>query len=376
MLRQAIVIPVILILAACGGSKKEGLEAKKEELAGLKSQQIEIGQQIKALEAEIAKLDTNRKSESRVKLVTVSPLQAGEFRHYIELQGAVDAKNSVLVTPRTPGAVTAMYVKEGDFVNVGSTIAKVDDSILRESIEELKTQLTLANTLFEKQQSLWNQKIGTEIQYLQAKNNKEALEKKLATLQTQLSQSNITSPIAGTVDLVNIKIGEMAQPGLGVVRVVNLSNLKVMAKIADSYVASVKKGDEVIVKFPDLQREYTARISFVGTTVDPLSRTFMIEANLPATKDLKPNMMAQVQVNDVTRKEALVVDQNLVQNTEKGKVVFVATTRGNEKVAEAKVVETGLSYNGKIEVLSGLTAGDMLITQGYQEVVDGQAVSY
>ncbi len=364
------------MLAACGGSKKEGLEAKKEELANLKTQQTEIGQQIKALEAEIAKLDTTRKAESRVKLVTVSPLQPREFKRYIELQGTVDAKNSVMVTPKTPGAVTAMYVKEGDFVNVGSTIAKIDDSILRESIEELKTQLALVNTLFEKQESLWNQKIGTEIQYLQAKNNKEALEKKLVTLQAQLSQSNITSPIAGTVDLVNIRIGEMAQPGLGVVRVVNLSNLKVVAKIADSYVASVKKGDEVIVKFPDLQREYTARISFVGTTVDPLSRTFMIEANLPATKDLKPNMMAQVQVNDATRKDALVVDQNLVQNTEKGKVVFVAVARGNEKVAEAKVVETGLSYNGKIEILSGLTAGDMLITQGYQEVVDGQAVSY
>ncbi len=376
MLRQTIILPVVVLLAACGGSKKEGLEAKKEELANLKTQQTEIGQQIKTLEAEIAKLDTTKRAESRVKLVTVSPLQPREFKRYIELQGTVDAKNSVLVTPKAPGAVTAMYVKEGDFVNVGSTIAKVDDSILRESIEELKTQLALVNTLFEKQQSLWDQKIGTEIQYLQAKNNKEALEKKLVTLQTQLSQSNITSPIAGTVDLVNIKIGEMAQPGLGVVRVVNLSNLKVVAKIADSYAASVKKGDEVIVKFPDLQREYTARISFVGTTVDPLSRTFTIEANLPATKDLKPNMMAQVQVNDATRKDALVVDQNLVQNTEKGKVVFVAVARGNEKVAEARVVETGLSYNGKIEILSGLTAGDMLITQGYQEVVDGQAVSY
>lgn len=376
MLRQTIILPIVVLLAACGGSKKEGLEAKKEELAGLKTQHTQIEQQIKALETEIAKLDTTRKAESRVKLVTVSPLQAREFKHYIELQGTIDAKNSVLVTPKTPGAVTAMYVKEGDFVNVGSTIAKVDDSILRESVEELKTQLTLANTLFEKQQSLWNQKIGTEIQYLQAKNNKEALEKKLVTLQTQLSQSSITSPIAGTVDLVNIRIGEMAQPGLGVVRVVNLSNLKVVAKIADSYVASVKKGDEVIVKFPDLQRDYTARISFVGTTVDPLSRTFNIEANLPATKDLKPNMMAQVQVNDATRKDALVVDQNLVQNTEKGKVVFVAVARGNDKVAEAKVVETGLAYNGKIEILSGLTAGDMLITQGYQEVVDGQTVSY
>lgn len=376
MLRLSIILPVIFLLAACGSSQKEGLEGKKEELSKLKTQRGELEQQIKALEAEIAKLDTAQKAENKIRLVTVSPLQPREFKHYIELQGALDAKNSVLVTPKTPGAVTAVLVKEGDFVNVGSTIARIDDSILRESIEELKTQLTLANTLFEKQQLLWDQKIGTEIQYLQAKNNKEALEKKLATLNTQLAQSNITSPIAGTVDLVNIRVGEMAQPGLGVVRVVNLGNLKVAAKIADTYVANVKKGDEVIVKFPDLQREYNARISFVSATVDPLTRTFTIEANLPGAKDLKPNMMAQVQVNDATRKEALVIDQNYVQNTEKGNVVFVAATRGNEKIAEAKVVETGLAYNGKIEIVSGLSAGDLVITQGYQEVVDGQVISY
>lgn len=376
MLSKTIWIPAILLLAACGGAKKEGLEAKKEELSALKTQRIEIDQQIKTLEAEIAKLDTSSKSATRTKLVTVSAIQPQDFKHYIELQGTVDAKNSVLVTPKTPGAITAMYVKEGDRVNVGSVIAKIDDSILRESIEELKTQLVLVNTMYEKQKALWDQKIGTEIQYIQAKNNKESMEKRLATLQTQLSQSSIVSPIAGTVDLVNVKIGEMAQPGLGVVRVVNLNNLKVVAKIADAYVASVKKGDDIIVKFPDLPREYNAKVSFVSTTVDPLSRTFTIEANLPSNQDLKPNMMAQVQVNDATRKDALIVDQNFVQNTENGKVIFVVAARGNEKVAEAKIVETGLSYNGKIEILSGLAAGDMVITQGYQEVVDGQAVSY
>jgi len=157
---------------------------------------------------------------------------------------------------------------------------------------------------------------------------------------------------------------------------VNLSNLKVTANISDSFVATVKKGNEVIVKFPDLQREYTARVSFVGTTVDPLTRTFTIEANLPSTKDIKPNMMAQIQVNDVTRSSAIVVDQNLIQNTEDGNIVFVAATRGNETVAEARKVTTGISYNGKIEIVDGLKEGDMLITLGYQEVADGQAISY
>lgn len=376
MSRLLLILTILIIAASCGAPKQEGLEAKKEELANLKTQLAEIEQQIQALETEIAVLDTTKKNANRIKLVTVAPLQATEFKHYIQVQGMVDAKNSILVTPKTPGVVTAVLVKEGDYVNEGAPIARVDDSILKETVEELKTQLTLATTLYEKQKALWDQNIGTEIQYLQTKNNKEALEKKLATLNTQLSQSVITAPISGTVDQVNVKVGEMAQPGFGVVRLVNLSNLKVSAKIADSYVATVKKGNEVLVKFPDLQKEFTARVSFVSTTVDPLTRTFTIEANLPQTRDLKPNMVAYLQINDQTRKDAIVVDQNLVQNTENGNIIFVATTRNGDTIAEARTVETGINYDGKIEILNGLNAGDLIITQGYQEVVDGQVISY
>lgn len=362
-------------LAACSG-EKDGLAGKKEELAKLKAEQSETDKKIKALEIEIAKLDPKKAGEAKTKAVTVTPLNSETFKHFIELQGTVDAKNNVLVTPKSGGAVTAMYVKEGDYVNAGSVIGKIDDSILRETVEELKTQMTLLNTLYDKQKNLWDQKIGTELQYLQAKNNKESLERKLATLNTQLAQSSIVSPMSGVVDQVNVKVGELASPGVGVVRIVNLSNLKVVAKVSDTYAASVKKGEEVIVKFPDLNKEYKARISFVSTTVDPLSRTFTIEANLPTSRDIKPNMMAQIQINDATSKGALVIDQNYVQSTENGNVVYVAVTEGNKKVAKAKEVKTGLSYNGKIEILEGLTAGDQLITLGYQEVSDGQPISF
>lgn len=364
------------ILAACSGEKKEGLEGKKEELAKLKSEQTATEQKIKLLEKEIAKLDPVKAQEAKTKPVTVATLNPETFRHYVELQGTVDAKNNVMVTPKSGGAVTKMYVKEGDNVKSGTVIAKIDDSILRESIEELKTQLTLITTLYEKQKNLWDQKIGTELQYLQAKNNKESLEKKLVTLNTQLSQSNVISPMAGVVDQVNVKVGELASPGMGVVRIVNLSNLKVAAKVADTFAASVKKGDEVIVKFPDLNKEYRARISFVSTTVDPLSRTFTIEANLPSDRSIKPNMMAQVQINDAIRKDALVIEQNYVQSTENGEVVYVAVSEGNKKIARARKVKTGLSYNGKVEILEGLASGDQVITLGYQDVSDGQPISY
>ncbi|MCF0051104.1 efflux RND transporter periplasmic adaptor subunit [Dyadobacter sp. LJ53] len=372
-----IITAMTVLLTACGGGeKKEGLDGKKEELAKLKAERAENEKKIKALEIEITKLDPNKAAEAKVKPVTIDTLNAETFRHYVELQGTVDAKNNVLVTPKTGGAIVAMYVKEGDYVKAGGIIGKIDNSILSESVEELKTQMSLANTIYEKQKNLWDQKIGTEIQYLQAKNNKESLERRMSTLNSQLAQTSIVSPMAGVVDMVNVKVGETASPGVGVVRIVNLSNLKVIAKVSDTYAASVKKGDEVIVKFPDLKKEYKARITFVSTTVDPLSRTFTIEANLPTSKDIKPNMMAQVQINDAISKNALAIDQNYVQSTEKGNVVYVAVTEGNKKVAKAKEVKTGLSYNGKVEILSGLAAGDQLITLGYQEVSDGQPISY
>lgn len=377
MKRHILIIATITVfLVGCSGKKATDLKGKQEELAKLKTEQRETDQKIKALESEIFKLDPKKAAEAKVKAVTVAPLTAETFRHYVELQGTVDAKNNVLVTPKSGGAVTAMYVKEGDRVASGTVIGKVDDSILRESLEEIKTQLSLVNTLYDKQKNLWDQKIGTELQYLQAKNNKESLERRLATLNTQLGQSRIISPMSGVVDQVYVKVGELASPGVGVVRVVNLSNLKVTAKVSDTYSASVKKGDEVIVKFPDLKTEYKARITFVSTAVDPLSRTFTIEANLPSAKDIKPNMMAQIQINDATSKDALAIDQNYVQSTESGHVVYVAVQEGNKKVAKAKAVKTGFSYNGKIEVLEGLTAGDQLITLGYQEVSDGQPISY
>ncbi|NIJ51198.1 efflux RND transporter periplasmic adaptor subunit [Dyadobacter arcticus] len=377
MKKHILLIAVLAsILASCGGQKKEGVEGKKEELTKLKAERVENEKKIKALEIEIGKLEPNKVIEAKVKPVSVDTLDAETFRHYVELQGSVDAKNNVMVTPKSGGAVVAMYVKEGDFVKAGSVIGRVDNSILKESVEELKTQMSLANTLYEKQKSLWDQKIGTEIQFIQAKNNKESLERRMSTLNTQLSQTNIVSPMSGVVDMVNVKVGEMASPGVGVVRIVNLSNLKVLAKVSDTYASSVKKGDQVIVKFPDLKKEFKAKVSFVSTTVDPLSRTFTIEANLPSDRDIKPNMMANVQINDQTAKNALAIDQNFVQSTEKGNVVYVAVTEGNKKVAKAKEVKTGLSYNGKIEILSGLTAGDQLITLGYQEVSDGQPISY
>ncbi len=364
------------VLAACSGEKKSDLATKNEELAKLKSEQADLNAKIRTLEGEVTKLDPKKKEEARVKDVAVSPLAASTFRRYVELQGTVDTKNNVQVAPKSAGAVTAVYVVEGSPVRAGQVLARIDDQILRTSAEEIKTQLSLANTVFEKQESLWKQQIGTEIQYLQAKNNKESLERRLATLNSQLSQSNVTAPISGVVDKVFAKVGSTAGPGIPMFQVVNLSQLKVKANVADTYAGSVRKGDEVIVRFPDVNRELKTRISFVSTTVDPLSRTFAIEAPLPSDRSLKPNMLAQIKINDLNKSNALVINQNLVQSTELGQLVYIAVNEGGKKVAKSRKITTGQSYGGQIEIVAGLKAGDQLVTQGYQELTDGTVINY
>ncbi|GAB3766252.1 efflux RND transporter periplasmic adaptor subunit [Spirosoma pomorum] len=367
------------LLISCSSEKKEtkgDLQGKQAELSELKTQQSELNKKIKELETEVARLDPKKATESRVKDVTVAPITTTTFRHYVELQGTIDAKNNVQVSPKSGGVVTAVYVKEGDNVRAGQAIAKVDDQLLRESQAELKTQLSLANTVYEKQAALWKQQIGTEIQYLQAKNNKEALERRLSTLNAQIGQSTVTSPISGVVDQVAVKIGQSAAPGMGLVRVVNLSQLKVVAKVADTYSGSVQKGVPVVVRLPDINRNLNSTISFVATTVDPLSRTFTIEAPLPADNSLKPNMLAQVKINDQTQTNAIVINQNLIQSTENGQLVYVAETEGGKKIAKARPVKTGQAYGGQVTITNGLKAGDQLVTTGYQDLVDGQPISF
>lgn len=370
------IIALVSLVAACSQEKPNDLQGKRDELTQLKSQQTELNAKIKTLEGELTKLDPKKAEEARVKEVSVAPLSAGTFKHFVELQGTIDAKNNVQVSPKSGGVVTAVYVREGDNVRAGQPIAKVDDQLLRESVSEIKTQMSLANTVYEKQAALWKQQIGTEIQYLQAKNNKESLERRLSTLNAQLSQSTVTAPISGVVDQVIIKVGQSAAPGMGLVRVVNLSQLKVVARVSDTYSGSVRKGDAVTVEFPDINRTMNSRISFVATTVDPSTRTFTIEAPLPSDNALKPNMLARIKINDATQSNAIVINQNLIQSTENGQLVYVAVNEGGKKVAKAKTVKTGQSYGGKIAVTQGLQAGDQIVTAGYQDLVDGQPINF
>ncbi len=373
--KYSLIAAMVLIAVACGKKEDNSLAGKKAKLAELQKTQSTLSADIKKLESEIHKLDPNK--TEKVKNISVSPLTARNFQHFVEATGRIDAENNVFVSPQMGGAITHLFVKEGDFVSKGQKIATIDNSVMRNTIQEIQTQLETAKTLFERQKALWDQKIGTEIQFIQAKTQVESLERRIATLKSQDALNIVVSPIAGYVDEVRLRAGEMASPGLGIVRVVNFANLKVVANIPDTYAGTISKGDIVKIKLPDLQKEVNATLSFVSQTVNQVSRTFLVEAKIQNfDKQLKPNLTAILNINDQSRASAIVIPQNYIQNTELGSVVFVAVTEGNKKVARSREVKAGLSYNGEVEILSGLTAGDLIITDGYQDLVDGQPISY
>lgn len=366
---------LMLTAVACGDKEDNSLEGKKAKLVALQSQQAEIQASIKALQAEIEKAEPNK--SVKVKSVSTMPIISQQFDHFVEATGRLDVVNNVLVSPQMGGAITALYVKEGDMVTKGQRIATIDNTVMRNSIQEIMIQLETAKTLFERQKALWEQKIGTEVQYIQAKAQVESIERRLATLKSQDAMNIVVAPISGQIDEVRMKPGEMSAPGIGIVRIVNSANLKVVASVPDTYAGTIAKGDVVQIRFPDLNKEMTARLTFVGQTINPASRTFPVEAQLSSVdKQLKPNLTAEIKINDQSRAGVIAIPQNIVQRTEQGTVVYVAVKEGNQFVAKQRVISTGLSYDGKVEVLTGLTVGDLLISEGYQELVDGQVVSF
>lgn len=372
-----LLLTATLLITACGGEKKANTVAeKKEALAQLKAEAKTLTEKIATLEAELKAADPTMKAAEKVMPVVTTALQTRNFKSFIEIQGTVETKNTATATPRMAGTYTTVYVKEGQSVKAGQLLAKIDNAILMDQIAALKQQLELANTVFEKQKSLWDQKIGTEIQYLQAKNNKESLEKNLAVLNTQIDMYNVYAPISGAVEKVMAKTGEIAAPGMPLASIVNLGSLKATANVPDVYVSNIKMGDAVKVILPDLNREINARITFISKLVNPANRTFKIEASIPTSGDIKPNMLSVLNIADINKSNALVIPQNYIQSTEFGDVVYVAETEGNKKIAKARKVKTGVSYNGEIEIMEGLQAGDLIVTEGYQDLVDGQAISF
>jgi membrane fusion protein, multidrug efflux system len=359
------IVMVTLFMAACGGAKPD---AKKAELETLNKQMAELKTKITALEKEIGATDTTKKVNA--KFVGIADLQTEVFKTFIDVQGKVDADENVLLNSQIPGVVTAIYVKPGQTVSAGTVLAETDNKAMLAGLAAMQTNLDLLTSLYEKQKALWDQKIGTEVQYLQSKAQKEGLEKQMAATQASLKMTRVVSPISGTVDAVDLKIGAYSSPGLPVgIRVVNFSKLKVKSDVAEGYISKIKVGDEVDVELPDANVSLKAKVAYAARAINPMTRTFNVEAMLPANNNLRPNMVAKMKVNDYTSTSPVfVVPVSYVQKDEMNNAFMMLAE--NSK-ATKRMVKTGKSYNGKIEVLDGLKAGEKYITEGYESLEDG-----
>jgi len=363
---------LIAFLVSCSATND-----KKAELEKLKLQREQLDTQIAQLEAEFGQ----EGAVAEVKAVAVQVADATEcvFNHFIQVQGIVDGDQNIAVSPQMPGMVTAVYVSEGSVVKKGQVLAELDAQVVKLSIEEVNTQLGLATSVYEKQSALWEKKIGSEIQYLQAKNNKESLERRVSTMKEQLKLAKVISPINGTVENITLRVGQMASPGMPTssIRIINMSTAKISADVSESYASSIKDGNFALVNFPDLGKEIETKLNFTSRFIDPTNRTFKVECKV-SSKDvaLRANMIAYLKIKDYTNEKAFCLPVNYLQSNQEGKFIYIAKQNGNDWTAEKRIVKTGMDYDGIIEILEGLVAGEKIITAGFQELNPGEIVVF
>ena len=360
-----------LFLASCGGSKDP-----QAELAKLKAEQQATQAKIADLEAKTgAKATDEANAAVPVSVIKVAP---ENFQGFLEVQGRVDFDQNATVAARAAGTLTSVRVQRGDQVRRGPVLATIDASVLDANMAELRTRLDLARVVYQKQAGLWKQQIGTEVQYLQAKNNYEALQRNLGSLQQQKALYNVVAPYNGVVDNVLPKLGETVAPGTPVAQLNSGQGGKVLADISEAYAGSIKAGDKALVTLPDLGgEELPSTVRTVSRTISPTSRTFTTELRLPASAAarLRPNMVATVRIQNYGHQNATVLPVDLIQHDEQNAYVLVVGRTGGKAVAQKRVIKTGQAYNGKQEVTSGLKPGDEVISAGYQNLNEGQLLA-
>ncbi len=361
--QQEVEIPMDL------AGKKTLIKEKQTELRNL---QKEIAQ----LQIEIDSLDPTANKEKPRTLVTTQIVETSTFNRFIELQAAVEAEDMVGASSETGGRITSLNAKEGQYVKKGALIATTDLETVNKQIAELEKSLELAVDVFNRQERLWKQNIGSEMQFLQAKNNKERIEVSLETVKHQLTKGNVYAPISGVVEMVITKSGEMAMPGAPIIQILNTSRVKVAADVPEKFLRNVKQGQMMTVKIPALELEKKGRVSMVGRTINPSNRTFKVEVNLPNPNGmLKPNLLANMLLNDFSAKNVITVPLELVQQEVSGKDYVFITKEGEEGTMSQKVyVTTGESYDGNIIITEGLKGGETLITTGARGMVDNALI--
>jgi RND family efflux transporter MFP subunit len=376
---------------SCNNNKEgnHSLASKKEQLSKLIAQKNKLDEDIKALQSAINQLDSGTSNNSKSKLVGVSDVAIQKFQHFIDLRGKLDAENISYISPRGMGGqVKAIFIKEGDFVKKGQLLLKLDEAILRQAytaarqqLEGIKTQLTYAKNIYDRQNNLWQKGIGTEVQLISAKTNVEALQNQLKSAEEQskvaaeqLNTASVYSDVDGVAEIVMVKVGELFS-GMGQIKIVNTSKLKVVANVPENYLTNVKKGTPVVVDIKDANKTINTSISLIGQTIENSQRGFVAEAKIPTDHVLKPNQSVIMRILDYATDKAVVIPVNTIQSDENNKYVYVMENKNNKMVATRKIVVLGSIYGDLVEVKSGLTGGEKLITAGYQNLYEGQTVT-
>ena len=378
-------IAITLLLVSCGGEgKTQSVEAviASNDLAKIRAKKIALDSQVQTLSVEIKTLNdkiSELDTKKRVPLITVFAAKEEVFNHFLELQGDVKTKQNVLIYPEMAGQLEAIYVKEGQYVKKGQVLAKINDGGLVNQLAQVKTQTALAKTTFERQKRLWEQKIGSEIAFLQAKATFEAQENSVSQLKKQLAKSVLTAPFSGVIDDVMKEQGVVVAPGMGaeVFRIVNLSKMYIETAVPESYITSIKKGKSVDVIFPVLGRKMNSSVRQAGNFINPSNRTFKVEIAVDNKEgDIKPNLTAKLKINDYTSDKALLVPQSIISENAKGEqyVYVVKDLKGKRGTAKQVIINTGKTQGDVVEVLDGIKAGDKIIKEGARSVQNNQEV--
>ncbi|MDC6366287.1 MULTISPECIES: efflux RND transporter periplasmic adaptor subunit [Flavobacteriaceae] len=379
-----ITVLAAVILSSCGGGSKNSVEnvIAGNDIEAIRAKRSEIAEEQKALVMELKSLDSaiaQLDDSAKLPLVTTIQAKPQHFNHYLELQGDVMTKQNVLIYPEMGGTLYRVYVKEGQKVSKGQLLASIDDGGLSSQLAQLKTQAELSKTTFERQKRLWEQNIGSEIQYLQAKTNYEAQESAVKQMESQLAKSSIRAPFSGIIDDVIKDQGTVVAPGAGseVFRIVNLSNMYIEVEVPESHLPNVTPGKDVEVYFPVLGDSVKTKIRQTGNFINPNNRSFTVEIPVPTNGGkIKPNLTAKVMINDYTNESAILIPQSIVSENAEGEqyVYLVGTDSISESVAEKSIITTGKTQGDYVEVLSGIKSGDGIIDEGARSVKEGQQV--
>ncbi len=380
-----LLIGFLLALSGCQDGPDKSVESliSEGDIEAIKSKKQEISEQQKILSSEIKKLDSAINAmdkNAKILLVTAVEAKTKPFKHYLDLQGDVKTRQNVLVYPEMAGTLLKVYVKEGQQVTKGQILARIDDGGMNSQLDQLKAQAALAKTTFERQKRLWDQNIGSEIQYLQAETNYQALENSVKQSESQLAKSTIRAPFSGIIDNVIQDQGTVVSPGTGVAvfRIVNLSEMHIEVNVPESYLEGVTPGKHVKVYFPVLRDSVFTEVRQTGNFINPANRSFRIEIPVPNKKgNIKPNLTARVSINDYSNDRAILIPQSVISENSAGEqYIYTAVDSDDENKAVAKkqIIVTGRTSGDLVEVLEGIEVGDLVIKEGARNVREDQIV--